>query len=227
MWVAWYFIVTSSPFRMRLVYIIENFKIRFCRAQEFCVQIHIVALKSPQPDAWTIWLRASSRAIIFPSPPTLKNFSLCIRSMWRPMCIFCLALYTQYGHWNCGSLPHSHFWWFRNDDFSLYIRPQSGHVNPSCMPAPFPAVSDVRPLPLALPDEPFGDRSSGRAPFVSIVLTHKSRGKTNGWAPSRSVVTSGMARRSFHCSHVSPAIFVMLKSSAAVTNFVCSEGSTT
>lgn len=180
----------------------------------------MVALKSPQPVAWTIWLRASSRAMILPSPPTLKNFSLCIRSMCRPMCIFCLARYTQYGHWNCGSLPHSHFWWFRKDDLSLYIRPQSGHVNPpSCMPAPFPAFAEL-PLPLALPEDPFGDRSSGRAPFVSMVLTHKSRGKTNGCAPSRRVVTKGIARRSFHCSHVSPAIFVMLKSSAAVTNFV-------
>lgn len=185
-------------------------KIRFSRA-------YIVALKSPHP-AWTIWLRASSRAIIFPSPPTLKNFSLCIRSIWRPICIFCLALYTQYGHWNCGSLPHSHFWWFLKDDFSLYIRPQSGHVNPSALP-PFPAFAEF-PLPLALPDDPLGDRSSGRAPFVSIVLTHKSRGKTSGCAPSRSVVTNGIASRSFHCSQVSPAILVILKSSAAVTNVV-------
>lgn len=52
--------------------------------------------------------------------------SRCIRSMCRAMCIFCLARYTQYGHWNCGSLPHSHFWWLRRDDLSLYERPQSG-----------------------------------------------------------------------------------------------------
>jgi ribosomal protein L11 len=84
------------------------------------------------------------------------------------------------------------------------------------MPAPFPAFCEL-PLPLALPDDPFGERSSGRAHFVSIVLTQRSRGKTNGWAPSRKVVTNGIASRSFHCSHVKPAIFVMLKSSAAVT----------
>ena len=177
---------------------------------------YMVALNSPQPVDWTIWLRASSRAIILPSLSTLKNFSLCIRSMCRPMCIFCLARYTQYGHWNCGSLPHSHFWWFLNDDLSLYARPQSGHVNPSGHVAPFPPDEEFK-LPLALPDDPFGERSSGRY-FMSIVLTHRSRGKTSGWAPSRSVVTNGMASRSFHCSQVSPAIFVMLKSSAAVTN---------
>jgi hypothetical protein len=50
------------------------------------------------------------------------------------------------------------------------------------------------------------------------VLTHKSRGNTSGCAPSRSVVTRGIASRSFHCSHVNPAIFVILKSSAAVIN---------
>lgn len=181
----------------------------------------MVALKSPHPVAWTIWLRASSSAIIFPSPPTLKNFSLCIRSIWRPMCIFCFALYTQYGHWNCGSLPHSHFWWLRKDDFNLYIRPQSGHEKPpSCEFAPPLADDELLTLgsllPARLPDDvPFGERPSG-TDSVFIVLTHRSRGNTNGCGPSRSVVTRGIANLSFHCSHVRPAIFVILKSSAAV-----------
>lgn len=54
--------------------------------------------------------------------------SRCILSMWRAICIFCLARYTQYGHWNWGSLPHSHFWWLRSEDLSLYILPQSGQL---------------------------------------------------------------------------------------------------
>lgn len=31
---------------------------------------------------------------------------------------------------NCGSLPHSHFWWLRKELFNLYIRPQTPQSNP-------------------------------------------------------------------------------------------------
>lgn len=42
----------------------------------------------------------------------------------------------------------------------------------------------------------------------------KSVGNISGWAPSRSCVINGIASRAFHCSHVRPAMRVMLRSSA-------------
>lgn len=44
----------------------------------------------------------------------------------------------------------------------------------------------------------------------------KSVGNISGWAPSRSCVINGIASRAFHCSHVRPAMRVMLRSSATV-----------
>lgn len=135
---------------------------------------------------------------------TLKNRSLCMRSMCRPICIFCLARYTQYGHWNCGSFPHSHFWWLRNDDLSLYILPQSGHANWGVWSAALP--------PLLLPGIP----SLSREPTLPAPPP-KSREKTSGCGPSRNVWTSGIASRAFHSLQVRPAIFVMVKSSREIS----------
>lgn len=56
---------------------------------------------------------------------------MCILSICLVICIFCLALYGQYWHLNCGSLPHSHFWWFLNELFNLYALPHSGHIKRS------------------------------------------------------------------------------------------------
>lgn len=170
-------------------------------------------------------LRSNGSRAITLSPSTLKKRSLCIRSMCRPMCIFCLARYTQYGHWNWGSLPHSHFWWLRSDDLSLYTRPQSGHANP--IPEPFASIELhimlpilLLELPQPLPVLPVLPTDPG---FTSTGLTESGRGKISGTAPSRNVVTRGIAlldesrgiaRRASSWSQVRPPIFVMLKSSA-------------
>uniref|UniRef100_A0A182JEP5 Uncharacterized protein n=1 Tax=Anopheles atroparvus TaxID=41427 RepID=A0A182JEP5_ANOAO len=220
----------------------------------------------------TVWFRSSAKlagssSAITLSPSTLKYRSLCMRSMCRPMCIFCFARYTQYGHWNWGSLPHSHFWWLRSDDFSLYVRPQSGHANPypdsstaQCseealllllLPPPSPPPPRMEPsaadaLRLRLTPPPVAPLLPVIPPVVTVVvdppppmdedeeddadevlftltgLNERSRGNISGWCPSRSVVTSGIGpptaaidRRASSWSQVRPAIFVMLKSSAA------------
>lgn len=66
----------------------------------------------------------SSPSFYYASP----IFSLCILSICRATCIFCLARYGQYGQWNWGSIPHSHFSWFLSELFSLYPRPHRGHM---------------------------------------------------------------------------------------------------
>lgn len=155
----------------------------------------------------------SSRHSITWSPSILQNFSLCIRSMCRPMCIFCLALYTQNGHWNCGSLPHSHFWWLRNDDFSLYMRPQSGQgytgwlSSGECFSGDVPSTTDAAPL---------FDSWLAVDVALSADVGAVSIGNNSGCAPSRSWVINGMANRAFHWSQVRPAMRVILRSSGAV-----------
>lgn len=44
---------------------------------------------------------------------------LCIRSICRPICIFCLARYTQNGHWNCGALGNKG--WMGKDENEFFV----------------------------------------------------------------------------------------------------------